>query len=120
MAGRDCEMLKRKLTQLEVEGCVGAGRGLANTFDERQVKPLKKSNLQERLDAEHAGRELVMKAKVGTFVGIQNRAGDEDDTFWVANWSIANEVHTRVHAHTSTRRCKRGTRRSNSTESKSD
>jgi len=84
MAGRDCEMLKRKLTQLEVEGCVGAGRGLANTFDERQVKPLQKSSLQERLDAEHAGRELVMKAKVGTFVGIQNRAGDEDDTFWVA------------------------------------
>jgi hypothetical protein len=41
MAARDCEMLKRKLTQLEVEGCVGAGRGLANTFDERQVKPLK-------------------------------------------------------------------------------
>jgi hypothetical protein len=26
----------------------------------------------------------------------------------------------KVHAHTSTRRCKRGTRRSNSTESKSD
>jgi hypothetical protein len=84
MAGRECEMLKRKLTQLEVEGCVGAGRGLANTFDERQVKPLQKSSIQERIDAKHAGQRLVMKAKVGTYVGIQNRAGDEDDTFWVA------------------------------------
>ncbi len=42
--------------------------------------------MQERVEAEHLGRGLVLKGKVGDFqvVGIQNRAGDKDDTFWVA------------------------------------
>jgi hypothetical protein len=84
MSSYHCRTLNRKLSQLEVQGCVGPGRGLKNVFDERQVKPLQKGSTQERVEAEHFGRELVLKGKVGDFVGIQNRAGDKDDTFWVA------------------------------------
>ena len=73
-----------ELSQLEAQGCVGPGQGLKNVFDERRVKPLQKGSTQERVEAEHFGGELVLRGKVGDFVGIQNRVGDEDDAFWVA------------------------------------
>jgi len=84
MSGYHRPTLNRKLSQFEVQGCVGPCRGLKNVFDERRVKPLQKGSTQERVEAEHFGRELVLNGKVGDFVGIQNRAGDEDGTFWVA------------------------------------
>jgi hypothetical protein len=75
---------------MDASSCVGPGQGLnlTNVLDQRQVKPLQKGATQERVEAEQFGRELVLKGKVGDFVGshggIQNRAEDEDDTFWVA------------------------------------
>ena len=72
-------------SQLRVEGCTSACRGLANMFDERTVAPLHPGVSEaERKAAERHGRELVKKVRVGAYVGIQNRAGDEDDVFWVA------------------------------------
>jgi hypothetical protein len=54
-------------------------------FDERTVSPLHPGASEaERKAAERHGRELVKQVKVGKYVGIQNRAGDEDDVFWVA------------------------------------
>ena len=67
-------------------------------FDERQVKPLPKGSMQERVEAEHLGRGLVLKGKVGDFVGIQNRAGDEDDTFWVAQL-VDSQQGEKMHPH---------------------
>jgi hypothetical protein len=90
--------MNRKLSQLEVQGCVGPGQGLKNVFDERQVKPLPKGSTQERVEAEHFGRELVLKGKVGDFVGIQNRAEDEDDTFWVAQL-VDSQQGNKAHPH---------------------
>ena len=98
MSGRHCPTMNRKLSQLEVQGCVGPGQGLKNVFDERQVKPLKKGSTQERVEAEHFGRELVLKGKVGDFVGIQNRAEDEDDTFWVAQL-VDSQQGNKAHPH---------------------
>jgi hypothetical protein len=47
-------------------------------FDERTVSPLNPGASEaERKAAERHGRELVKKVKVGAYVGIQNRAGDE-------------------------------------------
>jgi hypothetical protein len=90
--------MNRKLSQLEVQGCVGPGQGLKNVFDERQVKPLQKGSTQERVEAEHFGLELVLKGKVGDFVGIQNRAEDEDDTFWVAQL-VDSQQGNKAHPH---------------------
>ena len=73
-------------------------RGLKNVFDERQVKPLPKGSMHERVEAEHLGRGLVLKGKVGDFVGIQNRAGDEDDTFWVAQL-VDSQQGDKMHPH---------------------
>jgi hypothetical protein len=98
MSGRHCPTMNRKLSQLEVQGCVGPGQGLKNVFDERQVKPLPKGSTQERVEAEHFGRELVLKGKVGDFVGIQNRAEDEDDTFWVAQL-VDSQQGNKAHPH---------------------
>jgi hypothetical protein len=98
MSGRHCPTMNRKLSQLEVQGCVGPGQGLKNVFDERQVKPLQKGSTQERVEAEHFGRELVLKGKVGDFVGIQNRAEDEDDTFWVAQL-VDSQQGNKAHPH---------------------
>ena len=56
-------------------------------LDERTVSPLSQGASEseaERKAAERLGRELVKKVKVGAYVGIQNRAGDEGDVFWVA------------------------------------
>ena len=54
-------------------------------FDERTVAPLHPGASEaERKAAELHGRELAKLVKVGAYVGIQNRAGDEDDVFWVA------------------------------------
>jgi hypothetical protein len=90
--------MNRKLSQLEVQGCVGPGQGLKYVFDERQVKPLQKGSTQERVEAEHFGLELVLKGKVGDFVGIQNRAEDEDDTFWVAQL-VDSQQGNKAHPH---------------------
>jgi hypothetical protein len=99
MAGRDCKMLKRKLTQLEVEGCVGAGRGLANTFDERQVKPLPKGSMQERVEAEHLGRGLVLNKRGSWRLCWHSKcAEDEDDTFWVAQL-VDSQQGNKAHPH---------------------
>ena len=39
-----------------------------------------------------------IKGKVGDFVGIQNRAGDEDDTFWVAQL-VDSQQGDKMHPH---------------------
>ena len=76
---------KQGHSQLRVEGCTSARRGLVNMFDERTVSPLNQGASEaERKAAERHGRELVKKVRVGAYIGIQNRAGDEDDVFWVA------------------------------------
>ena len=42
--------------------------------------------------------ESVLKGKVGDFVGIQNRAEDEDDTFWVAQL-VDSQQGNKAHPH---------------------
>ena len=100
---------KQGHSQLHVEGCTSACRGLVNMFDERTGSPLNQGASEaERKAAERLGRELVKKVKVGAYVGIQNRAGDEDDVFWVAK--VVRVGLVIASTRTSTRRSPKGPR----------
>jgi hypothetical protein len=76
-------------------------------FDERTVSPLHPGASEaERKAAELHGRELVKQVKVGAYVGIQNRAGDEDDVFWVANVAESgsgNKKHPHIYEEVTVR-----------------
>ena len=76
-------------------------------FDERTVAPLNPGASEaERKAAERHGRELVKKVRVGAYIGIQNRAGDEDDVFWVAK--VVESGRVIASTRTSSRRSPKG------------